>query len=335
MSYFTLTIGIPTYNGGKYLSDAIDSVLCQLPDIHGVRIEILISDNASTDRTSDIVKKYIIDYPGTITYIINKINVGYDRNVDNLFKVALGEYVWLLGDDDMLAPGSIIKFLKILKEYKDVAIFVFPFSTLDINTGKRNWVPKYGSDVFCESGDEFLQKSLWQSAALSSLCIQTNYWNKENLDEFMGSQWVHVGGMIKIMRHERTGYIVSDEMVVVRVSNSRWSEHNGNQLKIGLKHLLVLESMRAFGYDLRTFNCFLKSRYKNNISDILILKPVGVTRKIEIVKLMFHFFKWSIGFWLFHVPLLLAPNSITDYFINFVRAIKVRLFSASSIKNNA
>lgn len=328
MTDIELTIGIPTYNGDKYLAESIDSVMCQLPDILGRRIEIIISDNASNDNTSAIVKRYITAYPGIVSYIVNSKNIGYDRNVDNLFKAAQGEYVWLLGDDDMLVSGALRRFFSVIQQYKEIAIFVLPISTLDINTGDEHWNPQFQTDILCCDGDDFLQRSLWAASALSSLCVRRNDWNAENLDKYVGSQWMHIGGMIEIMRHQRKAYIFSEKMVIVRVSNPRWAGHFGNQLEIGLKHLAVFETTTKLGYDLRTFRCFLASRYADNFKDILLLKPSGIKKQIAIAKLMIHFFKRKPGFWLFHLPLLFTPNVITTAVVNVGRRTKKKLWSA-------
>ena len=54
----TLTIGIPTYNGSAHIREALDSVISQITDDLKDRVDILISDNASTDGIDDIIKMY-------------------------------------------------------------------------------------------------------------------------------------------------------------------------------------------------------------------------------------------------------------------------------------
>jgi len=54
---FKLTIAIPTYNGARYIREALDSIISQLDDIDE-EVEIVISDNASTDQTPEIIENY-------------------------------------------------------------------------------------------------------------------------------------------------------------------------------------------------------------------------------------------------------------------------------------
>jgi glycosyltransferase involved in cell wall biosynthesis len=320
-----VSIGIPTYNGEKYLAQSIESVLMQLPEIHEQQIEILISDNASTDGTAAIAKRYVEKLPYIITYTCNSQNIGYDRNVDNLFKVAKGEYLWLLGDDDMLMPGALQKLFSVITRCRGIAIVCLPPSFLNIENEKKIWNRQFETDILCNDGNEFLQRSLWCTSAVSSLCIRRKNWNAESLDKYIGSQWIHIGGMLEIMRHPVSAFIFADEMVVVRVLNPRWSGHFGNQLEVGLKHLAVFESAMKLGYKSRTFQCFFESRYSDNLKSILFLKPSGMTDKIRTAKLMIHFFKAKPNFWMMHLPLLFVPNLISDGLISIVRRFRSAL----------
>ncbi|MBS3955557.1 MAG: glycosyltransferase family 2 protein [Methylomicrobium sp.] len=325
MSNIELTIGIPTYNGAKYLAESIESVLSQLPDVQGRRIEIIISDNASTDDTSEIVERYVATHPGILSNIKNDLNIGYDRNVDNLFKAARGKYLWLLGDDDALVPGALKRFFSALQQYEDIAVFVFSTSFLNISTGKRYWNRQFQEDNFCSNGNDFLQKTLWGTAALSSLCIRRDDWNAEMLDQYFGSQWIHIGGIVEIMRHHKNAYIFADEMVVVRLENPRWNGHFGNQLESSLKYLAMLEATTSLGYSPETFRCFLEARYEDNLMGILFTKPSELKRKIAVAKRMIHFFKTKPGFWLFHLPILFTPNVISDKAVDMAKRLK-RIF---------
>src|ERR1035437_8979238 len=116
----TLTIAIPTYNGGSYICGAINSVLDQIknnPSLES-KIEIVVSDNASQDNVEDIVKKYIVLYPNIVKYYRNEINVGFDRNVDLAVRKALGEFVWILSDDDFLIDGAILYVQSVIENNK-------------------------------------------------------------------------------------------------------------------------------------------------------------------------------------------------------------------------
>ena len=71
----TVSIGLPVYNGAKYIKEALDSLLCQsFQDF-----EIIISDNASDDNTETIARSYE-QRDDRITYIKQTTNIGYANN---------------------------------------------------------------------------------------------------------------------------------------------------------------------------------------------------------------------------------------------------------------
>lgn len=88
------TIGIPTYNRASFLPRAIECALSQTyPDV-----EVLVSDNASTDETPEIVRSY----GDRVRYHRNATNLGSWPNIAQLPSLAAGEYFSWLQDDDLI-----------------------------------------------------------------------------------------------------------------------------------------------------------------------------------------------------------------------------------------
>ena len=65
-------------------------------------VQVCISDNCSTDETEKIVSDAIKVIP--IKYKRNTANLGYARNLLKVVEMADGEFVWVIGDDDLLMP---------------------------------------------------------------------------------------------------------------------------------------------------------------------------------------------------------------------------------------
>ena len=108
-----ISVAITTYNHEHYISQAIDSVLWQKCD---VPIEIVISDDCSTDGTSEICAQYAKKYPSKIMYIRNRTNMGLLENYKQLFKRCSGDYIaWLDGDDYWCDDEKLQKQMKVLE----------------------------------------------------------------------------------------------------------------------------------------------------------------------------------------------------------------------------
>jgi glycosyltransferase involved in cell wall biosynthesis len=104
-----VTIGLPVYNGDRYLAETLDSILAQtFPDF-----ELIISDNASTDRTEGICRKYAAQ-DRRIRYVRNASNLGAARNYNQVFELARGEYFKWNGHDDPLAPLFLERCVEVL-----------------------------------------------------------------------------------------------------------------------------------------------------------------------------------------------------------------------------
>lgn len=114
---YKLTIAIPTYNGEKYLGRALDSIISQAVE----EVEILVSDNASKDGTQTIVEERIAEGIN-IRYIRNSENIGPDANFLQCLNKAKGEFVLLLGDDDVIFEGGIARILEFITSNPNCSI---------------------------------------------------------------------------------------------------------------------------------------------------------------------------------------------------------------------
>lgn len=112
----TLSICIPTFNRSKYLDELLDSIVEQ----GASDLEVIVSDDASSDNTTDVVASYKNRLP-RLKYIQQAKNIGLDRNFLAVVDNASGDFVWFLGDDDRLEPGAVKKVLAALAGWPGIA----------------------------------------------------------------------------------------------------------------------------------------------------------------------------------------------------------------------
>lgn len=117
-----ITIAIPTYNRECKLSRLLSHLSNLTPEIniHKIGIEILISNNASTDDTKGIAKKHqvLLEKRGfKYSYIERAFNLGLDGNMLNCYLDAKGQYVWFFSDDDILIEEQLLNLIDDLKNY--------------------------------------------------------------------------------------------------------------------------------------------------------------------------------------------------------------------------
>lgn len=126
-----VSIGIPVYNGAKYIEDAIESILAQTYE----DFELLISDNASTDKTEEICRKYAARYP-QIKYVRNAENLGAARNFNRVFGMASGAYFKWAAHDDVIAPSYLAECVEILENDPGV-VLCYPHTRIINAEGKE------------------------------------------------------------------------------------------------------------------------------------------------------------------------------------------------------
>lgn len=112
-----VSIGLPVYNGEKYLHEALESILSQTY----TDFELIISDNASNDRTREICLAYARQDP-RIRYHRNEENIGAAPNHNLLFRMAEGQYFKWAAYDDRIAPEFLAKCVEVLDRDPEVIL---------------------------------------------------------------------------------------------------------------------------------------------------------------------------------------------------------------------
>jgi glycosyltransferase involved in cell wall biosynthesis len=163
-----VTIGIPTYNRAKaYLRECIESAINQTYPF----IEIIVSDNCSTDGTAALVKS-IND--SRVRYFRHRQNIGPNNNFNFCLEQARGEYFLLLHDDDLIDADFIECCMKVVNHKKGIGLIRSGTRLIDSN-GKS--IVEIPNDVIGLSIEDFFLG--WfnhkTSLYLCSTLFQTNY----------------------------------------------------------------------------------------------------------------------------------------------------------------
>src|SRR5262249_60446249 len=108
------SVGLPVFNGESYLESAITSVLGQTFE----DFELIICDNASTDRTAEICNDYAAR-DSRIRYFRNPRNLGAAPNYNLAFSQARGRYFKWLAHDDRMRPSFLAKTVRVLDDRTD------------------------------------------------------------------------------------------------------------------------------------------------------------------------------------------------------------------------
>ena len=112
-----VSIGIPVFNGERFIRESLDSLLAQ----DYANLEIIISDNASTDGTGDVCREYL-HKEARICYYRNEINLGAVANFNRVLELSSGKYFMWASDHDLWEPGFVSRCVYVLETEADVVL---------------------------------------------------------------------------------------------------------------------------------------------------------------------------------------------------------------------
>ena len=123
-----VSVCLPVYNGELYIHDAIASVLQQSFE----DFELIISDNASTDKTADICHEFT-GCDDRVRYFRSDVNCGIALNHNRAFKCARGRYSMWFGHDDLLAKEYLGRCIEAIEQDRELVLCFTNTNHIDDN----------------------------------------------------------------------------------------------------------------------------------------------------------------------------------------------------------
>lgn len=169
-----LTIAIPTYNRSPFLEESLKRICFQLKGYEDL-VELLVSDNCSSDNTMHVIKKF--QNEGTaIIYNRNSVNRGMDGNFVYCFQNATSKYVWILGDDDYLVEGTLVRILELIKNGE--------YGLIHLSCAATN--VSYGQEVYTDKS-KFVGDISFMITFISANIVRTKYVSQIDFDKYLGT----------------------------------------------------------------------------------------------------------------------------------------------------
>ncbi len=188
----TLTIGIPTRNRNDLITELLNDIFSQLTDETRTRVKVLISDNASDVPYDAAIERYSNSYPKSISYIRNKVNIGFSANVNMAVQSANSDFVLIMSDDDGLMPGTIDAVLSMIDTHPDVGIGMLGHGTYDKMMIKETqaFIPSiYG---YFNNGKDYLDRiPSFPDALISGYVVNRLYWIENFSHDFTEINSIH------------------------------------------------------------------------------------------------------------------------------------------------
>jgi glycosyltransferase involved in cell wall biosynthesis len=289
-----LSICIPTYNREKYLKECLESIVNQ-EWFNENDIEIVISDNASEDNTTELVKSYQEKYKNII-YFKNNENLWFDKNLDNTLNKASWKFCWTLSDDEIIINGW-------LNSIKNIII-----NNIDI---WYIWISKINNDW------NYIKLKDWNNLIniywiLWLWLISHNIFNRtllpKNRSIYFWNLRIHVSIMFEIIKN--SSLIITNKLIL-ESNNSvcRWAKWwKVFYTFINLKNI-ILDNIKI-GYNEKIINNYIKSFVKSFPKNLISAKIQWLECSFNEFKILFNeFYKYPIIF-IISILIFIIPNKL-------------------------
>jgi len=319
-----LSICIPTFNRSRYLKDCLKSIL-QSAQQQEDKIEIIISDNASTDDTKEILSEFQKQY-SFIRFYRNEINV-FDKNFFIAASYANGEYIWIFGDDDQVENEAIKEVLEKIREGYNLIVLNHSIWLNNFSWEFRKKALPFAEDTIFHDHNKLLSVLGPRLGFISSVVIKKETFIKVpflEYEPFIEFGFSFLLSIYMAVFQDCHAYFIAKPLV------RQTGNLKGSHLRSWYKNFvqgssLAFEKLRCQGYSFRAVYSAKHLILKDYIMhDISFRKRKGESLK-GIFRFIIPYYKSHWFFWIFIVPALFAPNilakSSTSIAIKYFRKL--------------
>lgn len=216
---------IPTYNRAPQLRELLNSIVRQIG--HKLAVEIVISDNGSTDATPAVIDDFT-RMGLSIVYHRLPSNVGFDRNMLKVVTLASSDYCWLFGSDDILEDGAFARIEQLFAKHTEptgVSVGSHGYST---DLSNRIYLNDHISADFPTEtmlrGRDNIVAGIgpWGMGYISSIIIRRQAWNaavKFSPVEQYFNGYIHIYVLAQALDDQATWICIPDRLVGWRSGN--------------------------------------------------------------------------------------------------------------------
>jgi abequosyltransferase len=209
-----LSIAIPTYNRANLLDTCLSKIYEQV-DANNKLVEVLVSNNASTDHTKQVVESFRQRYP-SLRYFENEKNGGPDFNIARCFELSTSKYVWVFSDDDLLLPNAITNILTLLTGHEVGVVFLKAQFYKDFI---GEYVPDYKPfeyELYDDSMVLLAKMHYWTTYISGTITNKELVQDCKSLYRYENSFLIQLGWVLPALMKAKQNAYVSSELILGR-----------------------------------------------------------------------------------------------------------------------
>ena len=251
-----MSIIIPCYN----VENCVDDLLYSLFLNQDSRIEIIVINDGSTDKTKEKINTFIKNHPIKNLRIEKISNSGLSRARNQGLKLAQGVYVWFLDGDDALVFGSVSKLLKFIEDYPANELFAFEgydFEDRELGYNLENY--KESNDWLIDSfhrgvkettlisSSKYIQTRIQKRGYLSNACfyiVKKEILLKRGVVFLPGAVYEDVLFTVELFLNDLKSVIINQRFILHRRRNGSITRSKLSKLHLDSFYMINNELLR-------------------------------------------------------------------------------------------
>lgn len=282
-----LSIVIPSYNVEKTLGNVLDNLVnCHTLD----RLDILVIDDGSTDRTPQIARKYVTKYPESIQ-LITKKNGGHGSTINTGIKYATGRFFKVVDGDDWIDSTNLDRFIGLLKQC-DIDLILTPFWVFNDKT-KRKHVKEIKSDDLRWNQKYYLKdRKISIVPSMHTYTLRTELLKENDIRIDEHAYYVDIEYILYPIPYVKTYKFINLPLYNYRVNQDDQSINLTNMTKNSKQHDMVIKHVNKYILEhVNGINANQRELMVNRLSrmiatqlKIIAIGPIRTKTKGELVK---------------------------------------------------
>lgn len=304
-----LSICIPTYNRSRLLHVSLTSILNSVKGYED-KIEIVISDNASTDDTGSVIARFQKEYQ-FIRYHRNEQNV-MELNYYVCAGLATGKYIWIYSDDDIMEANAVAEVLNRISQYYNLIIANHSLWTNDFLSAVKQRMFPLEEDITFYNHNTLLSQLGLRLGFISCVIIKRDIFftlDREDYESYVEYGFPFLFSVYTAVIRECRAHIIAEPIFAQRGANSDGYMDKARWYKCFVTgSSLIFEELIKRGYSKEAVFRAKHSVIKDYVMHDISFRRRNGEKLNGLFSLMLPFYKRHWFFWIVCVPMLFLPK---------------------------
>lgn len=268
-----LAISIPTYNRASILKE---NLMLMLPEIKKFNVAVYVSDDSSNYETRSIISNLKEEYEN-IFYSKNEPALGHDKNCLKSLSLPNSEYIWYLGDAQIIRNGAIARVFSII----DTNNYDF------LVVSSKNRFPKISSKVYIDF-NKFFSELAWHATLTGITIYRKDILFRAHYEKYVNSNFMQLGVILEELVNNQNGLCWINEQLIYHNKNKRGSYWSDNVFKVFAQDWSEFILNLPSGYTEKNKLYVIKSHSINTgifgVKNLMYLRQKGILSKNSYAK---------------------------------------------------